>query len=253
MLLRVAGAATGIVVFVLFVGGVIVWGRLHVLGLPATQGVAPLPRELFLIVGARALAWPLALGFLSIVAVHALCRLPPPDTYRPVRAAYFGLVGLFGATLGLAAQYEIVQQAIFVGCFGLLVGVGFALVSGRRATFRQVAIGLFLSLALVGVVVEAVDILLPPVHLEYANAFLSDRKKEVSGFLIGETADTVYIARNKRCKVRGWITALPRQEISRLAIFRPTAAWSHSANPKPKDCETPLQIERRDRPPHTTG
>ena len=92
VLLGVAGAATGIVAFVYFVGGVIEWERLYVLRLPATQGVEPLPRELLLLVGARALAWPLTLGFLAILAVHALCRLPPPPGRRLVLAADLGLV-----------------------------------------------------------------------------------------------------------------------------------------------------------------
>lgn len=241
--LGAVGKATGIVAFVYFVGGAIVWERLHVLRLPATQGVEPLPRELLLVVGARALAWPLALGLLAIVAVHALSRLPqpgtrvpvyavhlklvrlpPPSTRTLVRATYVTLVGLFGAALGLTVQFETVQQAIFVGCFGLFAGVGLALARVERATPRQVSVGLFVSLALVGVVVEAVDIYRPPVHLEYANVFLSHGKKEVSGFFIGETADTVYIARNKNSHVCGWITALPRSEISRLSILPPEKA-----------------------------
>jgi hypothetical protein len=236
VLLNVVGAATGIVAFVGFVGGAIVWERLHVLGLPANQGVQPLPRELFLVVGARALAWPLGLGFLAIVVVHALYRLPLSK--RAARAAYLALVGLFGAALGLTAQGRIVQQAIFVGFFGLLVGAGAALVGRRRAKLGQISVGLFVSLALVGVVVEAIDIYHLPVHLEYAQASFSDGRKEVSGFLIGETADTVYIAPNGSCYVLGWITALPRNKISRLDIFSARRAWPLSANPG-ENCEKP--------------
>jgi hypothetical protein len=237
VLLGVVGAATGIVVFVGFVGGAIVWERLRVLGLPANQGVEPLPRELFLVVGARALAWPLGLGFLAIVVVHALCRLPLSKRAAP--AARLALVGLFGAALGLTAQYQIRQQAIFVGFFGLLVGAGAALVGRRRAKLGQVSVGLFVSLALVGVVVEAIDIYHPPVHLEYAHVFYSDGRREASGFFIGETADTVYIAPNENCYVFGLMIALPRHEISQLDMSSPEEAWPLSAYPRKKRCETP--------------
>lgn len=240
VLLSVVGAATGIVVFVYFVGGVIVWERLHVLRLPANQGVPPLPRELFLVVGARALAWPLTLGFLAIVVVHTLCMLRPPNTRGAARAGYVGLVGLFAAALALAAIYATVQQAIFVGFFGILVGAGLALVSSRRATLRQASLGVFVSLALVGVVVEGIDIRLLPVRLEYAHVFFSDGRKEVRGFFIGGTADTVYIAPNESCHVRGWITALPRHEVRRLAIFSSVKAWPPlPAYAHAEDCRNP--------------
>ena len=81
-LVTLAGAATGIVIFVYLVGGAIVWERLHVLRLPANHGVAALPRELLLVVGVRALAWPLALGLLAIGLVLSLGRVPRPLTAR---------------------------------------------------------------------------------------------------------------------------------------------------------------------------
>jgi hypothetical protein len=231
VVLGVVGTATGIVTFVYFVGGAIVWERLHVLGLPATQGVEPLPRELLLVVGARALAWPLALGLLAIVVVHAMCRFPQ------MRDAYPGLVWLFAVALVLAVVYTTIQQAIFVGFFGLLTSAGIALVYSRRATLGQVSIGLFVSLALVGVVVEAVDIYQPPVHLEYAQVSYSGGK-ETSGFLIGETTDTVYIAPNDGSYVCGWIAALPRNKIAELDISSPRDA-ERSPHFDPKGCEPP--------------
>ena len=154
-------------------------------------------------------------------------------------ASYVGLVGLFGAALGLTAQFQIRQQAIFVGFFGLLVGVGLALVTYGRATLRQISVGLFVSLALVGVVVEAIDIYHPPVHLEYAHVVFSDRNEKTRGFLIGETADTVYIAPNVSCHVSGWIAALPRKEISRLRIFRARPVWPRTKYPHGKRCPAP--------------
>jgi hypothetical protein len=230
VLVVLAGAATGIVLFVYLIGGAIIWTRLHVLGLPANHGVAPLPRELLLVVGARALAWPLVLGLLAIAAIHSVSpHLPPPWT-AVSKALLTPVLVLYAGSLVIAAIYLTVQQLIFLTAFGLLVGVG-TLVSRKLVTLRQAGVGVFLSMVTVGVIVEANDIYQLPVRLEYAHVRFTAGGEE-RGFLIGVTPDTVYLAPNEGCHVVHRIVALSRQDVLAIDISSSSNAWPQESHPE---------------------
>lgn len=71
VLLQVAGAigtGIGVLGFVIFVGGALIWTRFDVVGVPAADAVAIIPKEVLLTTGASVLA-PIALLGLAVVAV----------------------------------------------------------------------------------------------------------------------------------------------------------------------------------------
>jgi hypothetical protein len=231
VLVVLAGAATAIVLFLYLIGGAIIWTRLHVLGLPANHGVAPLPRELLLVVGVRALAWPLVLGLLAIAAIQSVSpRLPPPPWTAVSKALLAVVLALYVASLVIAAIYLTVQQVIFLSAFGVLVGVGVTLASRNLVGLRKAGVAVFLSMVAVGVIVEANDIYQLPVRLEYADVHFTTGK-EVKGFLIGVTADTVYLAPNKGCHVMHHILAVSRQDVRAIDIHSSSKAWPEESRP----------------------
>src|SRR5262245_44206602 len=187
-LLALAGAATAIVIFVYLVGGAIVWERLHVLRLPANQAVAPLDRNLLLVVGVRALAWPVVLGLVVCGSVYVLVARPAGGRARgALRAA---LLVAWAAGLAALAAFSTVQKAVFLAAVGILVAAGVAAGAGKRLARGRAAVAAALGMAAVGVVVEAVDIYQLPVRLELAHVVASDGTTR-TGFFIGATSDTV--------------------------------------------------------------
>jgi len=228
-LVVLAGAATAIVIFVYLVGGAIVWERLHVLRLPANQGVTPLPRELLLVVGVRALAWPLVLGLLATAVVNFVFRLSLRWT-AGAKTLLAAVVVLYVASLVLAGIYLTVQKLIFLAAFGVFVGVGIAVAGGRQVTLRQAGLGVFLMMVAVGVIVESIDIYQLPVRLEYAHVRFTGGG-EAKGFFLGATPDTVYLAPNQSCLVFGRIVAFSRRDIAEIDIFSSTKAWPRESPP----------------------
>lgn len=236
-LVALAGAATAIAIFVYLIGGAIVWARLHTLGLPANQGVAPLPRELLVVVGVRALAWPLVLGVLAIVFVQVvfLLRLSLRWTagWKTVLAA---VVALYLVSIVLASHYLTVQWLIFIAAFGLLVGVGSTFAIRKPVALLRAEVGVFLAMVAVGVVVESTDVYRLPVLLEYAHVRFTAGTEE-KGFLIGVTPDTVYLAPNRDCHVLDRIVAVSRRDVVKIEISSATKAWSRES--EPDDCPSP--------------
>src|SRR5262249_50680515 len=69
LVLQLAGAAAGIVVFVSLVGSAVIAARLHSLGLPIDSTLAVLPRESILIAGVRVLAGGLLAALVTVVVL----------------------------------------------------------------------------------------------------------------------------------------------------------------------------------------
>src|SRR5215217_4583218 len=74
LVLELAGAAAGIVVFVSLVGGAVISARLHSLGLPIDSTLAVLPRETVLIAGVRVLSGGLLAALLVLSLLWVLDR-----------------------------------------------------------------------------------------------------------------------------------------------------------------------------------
>jgi hypothetical protein len=254
VLVALAGAATAIVIAVYLIGGAIVWERLHVLGLPANQAVAPLPRNLLLIDGVRALAWPVTLGLVAAGLVSLLANAFRFGL-RVTRATWavllvvwiVGLAVMLVRLLGhskLLPHFSTWQKFGFLAALGLLVAV--AVVSAHRqvVAVRSAALGAALAMASVAVVIEAVDVYRLPVRMEYAQVRLINPAITAKGFYIGATSDTVYLAPNGRlpnrhCHVRGRILALPRIRVKSLDVFTSTEAWPNKAPEARGKCESP--------------
>src|SRR5262245_23119581 len=246
VLLALAGAATAIVIVVYLIGGAIVWERLHILHLPANQAVASLPRELLLIDGIRALAWPVVLGLLvgGLVALFAhIARFGQ----RRARVAWAVLLVLWigGLLLLKPVGKRILPHVSTWQKFGFLVALGvlvaLAVVAAHQhVPLQRAALGAALAMVAVVAAIEANDISSPPVRLEYAHVLLTHPKKTRRGFYIGATSDTVYLAPNDGCHVRRSILALPRSRVVNVAIFTSTKAWPQGEYPdKRKDCSSP--------------
>ena len=241
VLLALAGTATSIVIFVYLVGGAIVWERLHALGLPANQAVAPLPRNLMVVVGVRALAWPVFLGLVVAVLVVVLSRLfALASRDRVLRAVSFSLFFLWCGALVALFFFVTVQQVVFVAAIGLLVALGVAVVVKQKSLLLRVTLSVSLAMVAVVVVVELIDISTVPVRLEYAHVRFTGGDEQ--GFYLGGTSDTIYLAPNNHCHVRGWIVALPQRTVTRLEVFRSTNAWPKDSGPR--HCLSPPQRSR---------
>jgi len=240
-LVALAGAATAIVIFVYLVGGAIVWERLHILRLPANQAVAPLPRDLLLVDGVRALAWPIALALAAAILVIVLTRVIGSGQV-PVRTVFLVLLVVWLTALVLAILEALFkwtfsvtwQQVTFTASLGVIVVVGFAAVLlSKEADVRRVVVAAALAMAAVAVVVEAVDIRSPPVRMESARVLLAGGKV-ARGFYIGANSDTVYLAPNTGSHVCGRIVAVPQRRVARVDVYTSTKVWPEaSRQPRP--------------------
>jgi hypothetical protein len=235
VLVALAGAATSIVIFVYLVGGAIVWERLHVLRLPANQAVTPLPRNLVLIVGVRALAWPVVLGLVAAGLVKLLTHILRSGV-RGTRVICALLIVVWIASLVALGIYSTVQKVVFLTALGILVAVAVAAARRQLVGVRRLALATSVAMVAVGVVVEAVDIYQLPVRMEYAHVRLAGGT-EMKGFYIGATSDAVYLAPNLSCHVLGRIVALPQREIAQVDVFTSTKAWPQ--NSYPAVCQSP--------------
>jgi hypothetical protein len=238
-LVALAGAATAIVIFVYLVGGAIVWERLHVLRLPANQAVAPLPRNLLLINGVRALAWPVALGLIAACFVSLLGRASRFGV-RATRGTWAILFVLWIAGLVAIPIYDTGprgQHLVFLTTLGILVAIAATIANPQLVAVRRLALGAALATAAVGVVVEVVDTWTLPVRMEYAQVQLTSGRQPMQGFYIGATSDAVYLAPNESCHVLGRIVALPQRNVTRVVVFTSTKAWSQHSHPH--SCPSP--------------
>jgi hypothetical protein len=240
-------------VFVVLVGGAIVWLRLHALRLPANPVVAALPRDLFLVVGIRYPAWPLFLGSVAFAAIWAL-RRPGALAWlgeRPwwqVGIACAAVVVVVGSTATVVVWqgWIIWEQVTFGVAVAIVVVVAVIFARKRRRLPAWAPVVAVAFTALVGAAVELGDVRVLPVRFEYARAYL-EKGGLAQGFLVGGPSSTVYLAPNKadptrRCDVRGRIVAVPRDRVVRLVIFPSSKAWSAEATP-PATCLPPPRID----------
>jgi hypothetical protein len=227
VLVALAGAATAIVLVIYLVGGAIVWERLHVLRLPANPAVSPLPRNLLLIDGVRALAWPVALALIAAGLVSLLTHMFRFE-WRAIGATCSVLFVVWVAALVAILSYDTGpewQHLVFLTTLGTLVAVAIAVVHWQLVAVRRVAVCAALAMFVTGVVVEAIDIGSLPVRMEYAHVSFVKSRPPMEGFYIGATSDAVYLAPNLRCHVLGRIVALPQRDVAQVDVFTSKEAW----------------------------
>jgi hypothetical protein len=112
--LQFAGAAGGTLLVLYLFGGLVLWVRFHAAGIPADQSLAPLPRELLVVVGLRTLVVEIVVFGVIASAATALAwsrntrvgnaRLPPA-TGVAVAATFVGALGL-AAVLAVEFGYS---------------------------------------------------------------------------------------------------------------------------------------------------
>jgi hypothetical protein len=70
--LQILGASAGIVAFVVFIGGAMMWLRFDGIHLPADRAVALEPRSDLLATGAHALAGPVLIGLVIVLLIFLI-------------------------------------------------------------------------------------------------------------------------------------------------------------------------------------
>jgi hypothetical protein len=130
----VVGAVAGAAGYVLVIGGLAVWIRLHSLGLPADVGVAATPREHLFVIGIEVLALWLGLLLVAVAATFGLAATVQKDhDWWAVLAA--GAIGAAGSLAALVAGdvWHWIAGAV-VGIVILIVAVA---LGSTRARFKD--------------------------------------------------------------------------------------------------------------------
>src|SRR5215218_997255 len=179
LVLELAGAAAGIVVFVALVGGGVISARLKSLGLPIDSTLAVLPRETILIAGVRVLSGGLIAALVVILVLWVLgggapLALPRPGGLLRPAVLYgivlvLGVVPLLAFTLGSGVTTGMALASVAAA----LVAAGvLALVVVRSTTFGQLSVGIFVVVATLGGVLAFARAWNQPIALAFADVQL---------------------------------------------------------------------------------
>jgi hypothetical protein len=223
LVLELAGAAAGIVVFVALVGGAVISARLHSLGLPIDSTLAVLPRETVLIAGVRVLSGGLIAALVVILVLWVLGRAPMRCSDGLVRAVavyvivlVLGVVPLLVFTLasGVTTGMALASVAAALVAAGTLV-----LVVRRSPTFGHLAVGIIIAVATLGGALAFARAWDQPIALDFADVQLRDGGR-TNGFLLGESSSTVVLAPDVLDRTIGRTVAIPRNEVIDLRLSR---------------------------------
>jgi hypothetical protein len=232
--IELLGAAAGVVVFVTFIGGAMLWARFNELGLPAEQSVAILPRSLLIAVGAQALAVPIGVGIVVAFLPYLFSVLQPKEGQHPW--LYLGLLlgVLFVCELivvVLALGIDLIWEGLIVLSISLAAAAVVFLTAVRGAAYRSLGWAIFASCLVVGGALSFTRTEANP-KLEPAALVLSKQSEGVAGFYIGQSSDRVYLAplttgaRAALSEDVSQILEIPRDEVVRLAIEKPVSLGS---------------------------
>jgi hypothetical protein len=257
LVFQILGASAALISFVVFIGGVVMWIRFNAIDLPADQAIALLPRSILLTTGAHSLAAPILIGLAVVLLIYLINPLDPaddkPTTQLYVAVAVLFLISLFVAIREVGDYTLIPDQLIMYGA--LVVAAGLVLgIAHRTRGFAPLGWIVFSAFTLLGGVLALVTTAAEP-RLEPAAAIFKAaeqtgrameespagpgaaakrrepvRVEGISGFLIGQTGDKLYLA-----PLPGSgdladpfadadldrIVEVPRETIVRLAIREP--------------------------------
>jgi hypothetical protein len=225
--LEFVGASAGLVVFVTFVGGAMLWGRFDALGLPADRAVAALPRGALVTVGAHALAAPIAAG-LAVALLLSIAR-PLDENGQPRRRVGVILAALIAGEVYVLLRVidlEIFPRAVLV--VGVSVVAAFAVwhVARRTVGYRPIGWTVFAAFAVVGGALAYARTTGAP-KMEPA-AVLLKGGEGFSGFYVAESSGRLYLAPLTSGGQAGLgedvsgLYEIPRDEVSRLVVRAPT-------------------------------
>src|SRR3954453_9252726 len=215
LVLELAGAAAGIVVFVALVGGGVISARLKSLGLPIDSTLAVLPRETVLIAGVRVLSGGLVAALVVMLVLWVLRgRLRSVALYAVVLG--LGVVPLLAFTLASGVTTGMAFASVAAA---LLAAGALVLVVVRSPTFGQLSVGIFVVVATLGGVLAFARAWDQPIALDFADVQLRDGGR-TNGFLLGESASVLVLAPDVLYRTIGRTVAIPRSEVIDLRLSR---------------------------------
>lgn len=236
--IQVVGATAGLVALATFVGGAMLWLRFDGLHLPADRAVALLPKELLVVVGAQALALPLALGLGALLWLSVLDPLDEQGDVEP-RFWYAFLptvVLLIGVMVAFTADMDItvIAIAVVVGIAGIVLIVRTAAITRYVRNIGWVVFAVF---AVMGAVVNVLHMRFEP-RMEPVAAMLTiDGQKGgersgrgLAGFFVGETTERLWFVSLPGNGDPGdpfadaavdRVVGIPRSQVTRIAMREP--------------------------------
>jgi hypothetical protein len=228
LVLELAGAAAGIVIFVSLVGGVVISARLRSLGLPIDSTLAVLPRESVLIAGVRALSGGLLAALVVISVLWVLDRsgvslrrddAPRRPSLREAGVLALAVVPLLVITL----DYGVTTTMAIVSVAAAGVAAAVALLILRRSrSFGQLSVRLLVVVAALGGVLAFARVYDQPIALDFATVQLKDGGR-TNGFLLGQSSAAIVLAPDVLKRTIGRTVAIPRDEVVNLQLSRVTA------------------------------
>ena len=209
-ILAAIGTGVGVIGFVTFVGGLIVWARLTANGFPAAPALGVFPSQDLLVIGAQTLVKPVifALGAVAVLVVFYVAILRP----------FVGRVSEEEAALlaGNASRFAALGMFVFVALAlsAALAPVDEDIAGDEQKVAWLVVFGAALLAAAVGSVTRRVLFLMTATFLLVGNflglvayltarndtnvraaALIRDNKKAIAGIFVAEGAGRVYLAR----------------------------------------------------------
>jgi hypothetical protein len=226
LVLQIAGAAAGIVVFVSLVGSAVISARLHSLGLPIDSTLAVLPRESVVIAGVRVLSGGLVAALATIVVLWVLDRYGGTALRQgeaTLRMVVLGTIVVllavtpllaFTLASGVTGGMAIVSVVAALAAIGLL-----ALILRRSANFAQLCLRLFFVVVTLGGVLAFARVWDQPIPLDFADVQLRDGGR-TNGYLLGESSSVVVLAPDVLYRTIGRTVAIPRDQVTSLRLSR---------------------------------
>lgn len=229
-----AAVASGIGVlgFVTFAGGVVLWRRFSEMGLPGDQAVAVVPKSVLIATGAEFLAPALAFTALMVLGLVVLRVLTTPDNDPdPSRSVGRGWAAAAG---GAIALIEVIISAASIGeigtpAFGVLVGIVIA--SGIVVGLAFRVIKNVAAVALIAFVATGIYWLAlaydktshrpTVIPMAYSRAQPGEPVSVESGYLVAETSDRIWFASVTQARLNE-LREFPRSETDDLEIGKLT-------------------------------
>jgi hypothetical protein len=241
--LQALGATAAIAGLVTFVGGAMLWIRFDELDLPADRAVALLPNELLIVIGAHALIAPLLVGAAILLFLAFFFPLDENGDVKPWFWYAFMPVIALAAGVVVALQLQDLdffpEQLTMIAA--LVVGVVVIAMTARGVKLvRYIAWVTFAVFALCGSLLAVVrttgDPRMEPVAVLVGED--ADNRHGIAGFLVGESADRIYIAAVPGngdathafadARVDRFL-ALSRDDVVRMSVREPTGIGTGDA------------------------
>ena len=227
LVLELAGAAAGVIVFVSLVGAAVISARLDSLALPIDSTLAVLPRETVVIAGVRALSGGLLAALVVLSLLWVLDRLGVrlrPDggsrwpTLREAGVLVLAVMPLLAFTLvyGVTGSMAILSVLAAGAAAGVVL-----LVLRLSSSFGQLSVRLLVVVAALGGVLAFARVYNQPIALDFATVQLKDGGR-TNGFLLGQSSASIVLAPDVLRRTIGRTVAIPRDEVVNLQLSRVT-------------------------------